>query len=101
MFVVPSKCSVFIQNSLLVDRFGLTTFTAAAVVLLLAAAAVLYTFVVTTVLVPRGLMPTIITAATITDAAMIATAISCACFEVVIIFFRFMFFYLLSILVFI
>ena len=55
MFVIPSRCTVFIQNSLIVDWFGLIAFTtvteAAFVLLLFAAAAVLYSFVVSVAVV--------------------------------------------------
>src|ERR671930_74618 len=37
MLVIPSRCTVFIQNSLLVDWFGLTVFTDSVVLLLFAA----------------------------------------------------------------
>ena len=51
MFVIPSRCTVFIQNSLSVDLFGLTAFTAVAGMLhlLLFADAVLYSFAVSVV----------------------------------------------------
>jgi hypothetical protein len=85
MFVIPSRCTVFIQNSLLVDWFGLTVFTASAGNDDVAAFA--------TELFPDGLtccaiafcmfwlMPIIIAAVSV-DAAMIATAISCVCLVV-------------------
>src|ERR671933_442915 len=74
MLVIPSRCTVFIQNSLLFDWFGLTVFTSCAIAFCM-----------------FWLLPMpIIIAAPITVVAMIATAISCVCFEVVVdIFFRF------------
>jgi hypothetical protein len=101
MFVMPSRCTVFIQNSLLVDWFGLTVFIASAgggdngdvAVLVLFTAAVLLYSSTCFVTEPDGstccaiafcmfwLMPIIIAAVSV-DATMIATAISSVCLVV-------------------
>jgi hypothetical protein len=112
VLVIPSRCTVLIQNSLLVDWFGLTDLTSAAdavVLLLLTAAVFFYSFASSfaTAVLPCAiafcrfwplLMPIIIAAVT-TDADMIATAISCICFAVI--FFLIHFVDLLSVVVFI